>query len=55
MNQLISLEEFEGFKNQKKRDRRKAALCAKNGGRLFIVCYDEDMDVAVSRITTIKV
>jgi hypothetical protein len=40
----------EGFKNQKKRDRRKAALCAKNGVRLFIVRYDEDMDTAVSKI-----
>jgi hypothetical protein len=40
----------EGFKNQKRRDRRKAALCVKNGVRLFIVRYDEDMDEAVSKI-----
>jgi hypothetical protein len=41
---------LEGFRNQKKRDRRKAALCKKNGVRLFIVRYDEDMDAAVSKI-----
>jgi hypothetical protein len=41
---------IEGFKNQKKRDRRKVALCAKHDVRLFIVRYDEDMDKAISRL-----
>jgi hypothetical protein len=41
---------IEGFKSQKKRDRRKATLSVKNGVRLFIVRYDEDMDAAVLRI-----
>jgi hypothetical protein len=38
------------FKKQKRRDRRKKRLCLKNGVRLFIVRYDEDMDEAVSKI-----
>jgi hypothetical protein len=39
-----------GLKKQQERDERKAALCAENGVRLFIVRYDEDMDAAVSKI-----
>jgi len=38
------------FRKQKELDAQKAALCSENGVRLFTVRYDEDMDVAVSRI-----
>jgi hypothetical protein len=41
---------IEGFYSQKKRDKRKKTLCTRNGVRLFIVRYDEDMDEAVLRI-----
>lgn len=41
---------IEGLKKQQELDERKAALCAKNGVRLFIVRYDDDMDTAVSKI-----
>lgn len=40
----------EGLRNQQALDERKAVLCAENGVRLFIVRYDEDMNVAVSKI-----
>jgi hypothetical protein len=40
----------DAFKRQVRRDRRKEKLCLKNGVRLFIVRYDEDMDAAVLRI-----
>ena len=40
----------EGLKKQQELDARKAALCSDNGVRLFIVRFDEDMDIAVSKI-----
>ena len=40
----------EGLRKQQELDIRKAALCADNGVRLFVVRFDEDMDAAVSRI-----
>jgi len=43
---------IEALKRQHELDMRKAALCAGNGVRLFIVRFDEDMDAAVSRIRT---
>ena len=39
-----------GLKNQQELDARKATACSENGVRLFIVRYDEDMDMAVSNI-----
>jgi len=42
----------EGLRERQELDIRKAALCADNGVRLFIIRFDEDMDAAVSRIRT---
>jgi hypothetical protein len=41
---------YEGLRKQHELDSRKAVLCDKNGARLFVVRYDEDIDTAVSRI-----
>jgi hypothetical protein len=41
---------LEGLRKQRELDEQKAALCAENGVRLFIVRYDDDMDEAVLRI-----
>jgi hypothetical protein len=43
----------EGLSKQQELDERKATLCSKNRVRLIIVRFDEDMDVAVSRIQSL--
>jgi hypothetical protein len=40
------------LRKRRELDEWKAALCTKNGIRLFVVRYDEDMDEVVSRIRT---
>jgi hypothetical protein len=40
----------DGLRKTQELDARKAALCIKNGVRLFIIRYDEDMDASVARI-----